>query len=342
MTKWISISLLIVVALVMDVSNAKAQVAHNADPCVGKLGFQPILRQDFTDIPIIGCGSVPDAAGTTALKTAVGARASYTYDAIHGASGGSLDGLAALNFQYSIPQAAPFLSRISFGPYAQGSGSHTFETGSTPANTSGMVTTGGFFQVFVERPLPVDRSIPVIVRLRGGALDDNTGVRDGAAVGELIPTFELGDLIPALPEPLGGFQFGSEQVFHGLKYIISPEVEAQYDSYQAGPLTYALFAAHHEAMRVGPLVVLKFYGFEDFVDSASPLFCYSKRLTVSVTYHADWDVLSDRRYYSFQPAVIYNFDDTGKFALTTSYGIGDSEFSGNQTRLVKIAFAAKF
>ncbi len=314
---------LIPFASLSQVSHSSAQTFIDADPCVGKLGFQPILRQDFTDVPILGCASATD------LKAAVGARVSYTYDDIHKTSGGSLDGLAALNFQYSINGLSEYISRISFGPYAQGSGQHVFGTATMAATNTGTVTAGGFVQFFVEQPLPF------VLRLRGGELSDNTRVRDGVAIGELMPTFRLMDLLGegVLPSRLGGFAFGSEYVLdNGIRFVFSPELEAQYDSFQRGPPTYALFTAHHESMRVGPLLVLKLYGFESFVGSSTPFYKQLQNTAVSITYHADWDTFSNQRYYSFQPAIIYNFYDSGNYAMTVSYSIGDAEFSGNRSR----------
>jgi hypothetical protein len=324
----------VVVPLVLFSGIAAAQTTRNAaqsgsdippfPTCGhGPLGF--ILRQDFTDISLFDC---PDS---TTLKNAVGSRVTSTFDELAHTTQVSVDGLAAAVIK--VPGNGVPVKAFIFGPYVQGSDASQFATASSPSKETETVTAGGFFEIGLNNglaPGSLNTYGQTYLRVHGGETFGNSGIGSNTFVGEWIPVYQ--------PWYIGTQRALPDGIIH---YAFGPELMVQYDELEYGKNKYLLFETNREALRIGPDFVTKFW-IEDCPYGGS-LFCtVVKQTTLSVTYHASWDVYSSRRYSWVQPTLTYNFNEAGNVALSLSYGYGNSEVTANNTSQIKLGLAAKF
>jgi len=315
---------LAVVAIAQADNGAPTGDALNLDPLIGEckannwsLGF--VLRQDFTDISLFDCPTAET------LKSAVGSRVSLTFDELAHTTSVSVDGLAAGALRY-YGEGEPFLGLV-LGPYVQGTGMYQFESPSSPSKTIDTVTAGAYAEVGFDSRINWQNYF----RIRGGEVYGNSGtIGSDTIIGEWIPVYD--------PLRIGttGFVYGTR-----IDYLFSPELMAQYDQLVYGPNKYVLFSTSNEALRIGPEGVLKLW--VDARHISDPLLeMIAERTTISITYHASWDAYSGRSYSWLQPVLTYNLDRDGHFALSASYGYGNSETTANMTSQFKLGLAGKF
>jgi hypothetical protein len=299
-----------------DVANGASAPAANA--ACAPFGF--ILRQDFTDISLYDCPSQQN------LLNAVGSRVSLTFDELAHKTSASIDGLAAGVLRFRSDVQSPLVG-VAIGPYVQGNGMNQFETSTSPSKTTDTLTAGGFIEFAIRDAADNSRSY---FRFHGGETFGNTGIGSNTFVGEWIPVY-------------GAFNIGTQYHIPGttIDYIFSPEIMVQYDQLVYGPNKYRLFSTNNDAFRVGPQIVVKLWVDSYNIDN-SILRLIAERTTVSITYHASTDVYSGRSYSWLQQALTYNLDDSGHFAISASYGYGNSEATANMTSQVKLGLAAKF
>lgn len=279
------------------------------------VGF--VLRQDFTDISMFDC---PDADH---LKSAVGSRLSLTFDELAHTTSISVDGLAAGALRY-YSYDGPF-SGIVLGPYLQGNEMFQFASSSVPSKTSDTMTAGGYAEFELS-----SSAAQSYFRIRGGEVFGSSGTGSETFVGEWMPVYE-------------SLNIGTSSYIPGtpIDYRASPELMVQYDQLVYGPNKYLLFSAHNDALRIGPEVVLKLWADSRLI--ADPfLQTIADRMTVSITYHVSQDIYSGQNYSWLQPALIYNLDDGGHFALSASYGYGNLEATANRASQFKVGLAGKF
>lgn len=257
------------------------------------------------------------------LKSAVGSRLSLTFDELAHTSSISVDGLAAGALRY-YSDDGPF-SGIVLGPYLQGNEMFQFSSSSAPSKTSDTVTAGGYAEFGFSTSAAQN-----YFRIRGGEVFGSSGTGSETFVGEWMPVYE-------------SLNIGTSSYIPGtlIDYRFSPELMVQYDQLEYGPNKYLLFSTHNDALRIGPQVVLKLW--VDPRHIADPfLQTIADKTTISITYHASQDTYSGRNYSWFQPAMTYNLDDGGHFALSASYGYGNLEATANRASQFKLGLAGKF
>jgi hypothetical protein len=288
----------------------------------GLVSVTYVIRQDFTDIPLLAC---PPPSNNT-LKTAVGARIAATFDELGHTTTFAPDGLVAGVVR--IPGDSNPLQSITLGPFVQANESYQFETPGSPSKTSDTATAGGYFQFVIDNAALGGLNI---FRIRGGETFGSSGVVTNTAVAEWQPIYN--STLLGAPRPL--------KLLLPLNYVIFPEVMLQYDSLASGPNKYQLFSLRDDALRLGPQGVIKFW-FDTSQISDSSLRGFLDRISASLTLHSSWDIFTGRNYNWFQSALIYNLDERGNYALSASYGCGNAELTGNQTSQFKLGLAAKF
>jgi hypothetical protein len=277
-----------------------------------------VLRQDFSDISLFDC---PDKR---ALFNAVGSRLSTTFDELAHTTSISVDGLVAGVVRTS--GQGTFLGTV-FGPYLQGNASYQFASGNMDSKTTDTLTGGAFLQTGFDDLTGRGTNY---FRIRGGEAIGSTGIVTNTIVGEWLPVYDR-------------LFIGTQQNVTGtrVEYVFAPELMFQYDSLASGTNKYLLFTAHDEALRVGPQVVLKFWYDPIYVNDPI-LKAFLQQSTVSLTFHSSWDAYLGRNYNWFQSTFTYNLTETGNYAVSASYGCGNSETTGNQTSQIKVGLAAKF
>jgi hypothetical protein len=282
-----------------------------------------LLRSDFNDFGPLSC--------TRDLLSAQGATLSYANNLLKNQNTAAADGVLAIVRTY-YDKTALFFKGYSVGTYVQGDDTYQFQPTKTQADNGYTLTPG----VFAEFAL-VNQFVSGIdnFRIRDGEALASTGGRSNSVVGEWIPAYLLARYAAfGVPQ-----QFGTTK----LSYTFSPELMVQYDHFDGGPKTAALFASRNDALRIGPqfLLIFKF-------DSAPAVgLDFLTRFALQITNHESWDQFTGKEYSWTATSVTYTFPplkgwpNAPNFGLSASYGFGNSEATGNLTKQVKIGLAAK-
>ncbi|WP_426436028.1 hypothetical protein [Bradyrhizobium genosp. P] len=301
--------------------------------------FHILLRSDFNDLGPLSC--------THSQVAAQGATFSYGNNLLTGQNSAAADGLVALEYSY-VDRAATLFKAAAIGVYTQGDDTYQFQPTSTQAYNGYTLTPGGFAEVVLVNPVFGYGSDDF--RIRDGEAIASTGTRSNSFVGEWIPSYRLGNQLQlALPTQLGSAP---------IMYTFTPELMVQHDQFDSGPKTASLFASRNQALRIGPqfqLILTPDSHVSDFLtgvgqpgnlapgDLASML----QRLSLTLTNHESWDQYTGREFswssialgYTFAPWL--QFPNAPSFGLSASFGVGNSEATGNYMKQFKIGLAAK-
>jgi hypothetical protein len=286
--------------------------------------FSVLIRSDFSDLGPFSC--------THDLISSQGATFSWTNNLLTHQNTAAADGLIALD--YSLYQApGNFLQGISIGAFVQGNNTYQFQPTATQARDGYTVTPGGFVEFDLFNSLPRFGGIDAF-RFRGGQAMASTGTTSDSFVAEWIPTYDTGFLLTNQAVPIGKT---------GLLFTFAPELMVQYDHFDGGTKTAAIFSDHNEALRIGPQFLM-ILNFERTYLPKNLQFLTS--CSFQLTNHESWDQNSGKEYTWTAAAFNYTFPSFSNpnlphFGLTASYGVGNSEATGNQTKQVKLGLAAK-
>jgi hypothetical protein len=106
---------------------------------------------------------------------------------------------------------------------------------------------------------------------------------------------------------------------------------------QAGKITQPVFAAHNQALRVGPRV-----GFEIQPVSGLGLWpSWFENFNLVATYSFLQDTLSRRNYSLLDSTLTYNIDKDGNYAVSGSYRKGRIDETGASVDQIMVGLAVK-
>ena len=286
--------------------------------------ISPIIRRDFNDIGWLLCPTPPSKA--------VGGQISATYNALTGQTSVSADAVAAFVVRY-YGNHAPLLG-VAIAPFVQADGTNTYQTSTSPSSTTQTWTPGGLMELGLKHLVPDDNFFAgeSFFRVRDGEVfgPSGSGITSNSFVAEWLPT------IPSL--------YFHYPIFHPLTELnarFDPGLMVQFDQLDTGPIKYLLFANHSSALRIGPQLGL----WVDWVPPNTypkPLKDFIKETFVTVTFHIDDDIYSGRGYSWAIATLTHNIDPEGNYAVSASYGYGNSETTGNLSEQIKLSFSGKF
>ncbi|MGO9328505.1 MAG: hypothetical protein ACLQJ0_10360 [Steroidobacteraceae bacterium] len=310
----------IIVALLGCASNlSRVAVAEedlqSALPVCNAPAFSAVVRRDFNDIGWFVCQ--PKAA-----QVSVGGLLSGTDNMLKNQWSASGDAVAAAVYRI-YGNNSPFVG-AAFAPFVQLDGTNQFATSSFPAADTDTIEGGGLVELGVTNPGGGES----FFRLRDGEVFAPTGIVSNSFVGEWLPTF----LLPyfSVPQPLGPFQVRFDS-----------EVMAQYDHLDKGPNTYLLFSQNNSAVRIGPQISM-WAGIPGLLTYPQPWRDFLSATFFSASYHVSDDVRTGREYSWALMTLTHNLQSDGKYGISVSYGIGNSETTGNKTEQFKIGLSGKF
>lgn len=298
--------------------NAVAQEnSQLALPVCDAPAFSAVLRRDFNDVGWFVCQ--PKSA-----QVSVGGLLSGTDNLLKNQWSASGDAVAAAVYRI-YGNHSPFVG-AAFAPFVQLDGTNQFATSSFPAARTDTIEGGGLMELGFTNPGGGEN----FFRFRDGEVFAPTGINSNSFVGEWLPTF----LLPyfSIPRPLGPFQVR-----------LDSELMVQYDHLDKGSNTYLLFNENTSALRIGPQVSLW--------SLIAPLTIYPKPLLdflsktptfLTVSYHVSDDALTGQVFQWALVTLTHNLDQKGNYAISASYGIGNSENTGNKTEQFKIGLSGKF
>jgi len=306
----------------------------------GTWSIDGIVRQDFNDggISPFTCPTDPSPVNPEAgrhLVEAVGARASVTFDQLAHTTAVAIDGLGAMVIRYYGADLG-----LALGPYVQGNGTDQFASANSGSQTTETVTAGGFAQLVFTNDFGIHGED--YFRIRAGEVNGGIGssavIGSTTVIGEWLPVFDVGN------HRIGIEDYSPDGDNTSIRYSFAPELMVQYDQLDYGPNKYLLFSTNNQAFRIGPQVVLKLWNDKDKVpvDIVDPIRWILQQTSVSITYHASWDTYSGRAYSWVQPALTVNLNPDDHFAISASYGYGNSETTANKTSQIKLGLAAKY
>ena len=288
---------------------------QSALPLCNAPAFSAVVRRDFNDIGWFVCQ--PKAA-----EVSVGGLLSGTDNLLKNQWSASGDAVAAAVYRI-YGNNSPFVG-AAFAPFVQLDGTNQFATTSFPAADTDTIEGGGLVELGVTNPGGGES----FFRFRDGEVYAPTGVVSNSFVGEWLPTF----LLPyySIPRPLGPFQVR-----------LDSEVMVQYDHLDKGQNSYLLFSQNTSAVRIGPQISMW--------TAVAPLLIYPKPLRdffattfFTASYHVSDDVRTGREYSWALMTLTHNLQPDGKYGISVSYGIGNSETTGNKTEQFKIGLSGKF
>jgi len=298
--------------------------------------FSLVVRSDFSDLGPLNC--------THDLISAQGATLSWANNLLTRQNSAALDGLVALDYTY-IGAPGSDLVGFSVAPYLQGNDTYQFQPTKSQAINGDTVTAGGFAEIAFVNPFLKAAANPLTVgfddfRIREGAAFASTGTRSDSFVFEWIPSYQLGRYRNiGLPNEIGA---------SALYYTISPELMVQYDHLDGGPNKNLIFSTNNQALRVGPEVVLQFNIEKDALPTSVPKLLreFLGNTSALITNHESWDTYTGKEYSWTAISVSYTFpgynNGPSHLGVSTSYGFGNSEATGNVTRQAKLGLAVKF
>jgi hypothetical protein len=274
----------------------------------GKNSISLELRQDFNSFDTIACPTLQS------LFQEQGAKVSLTFDELAHRTSASADGVAALLFRHYF-SGDEGITGLAIGPYVQFDGTQQFQSSTSPSQITDTVTAGGVAQIGINNAFGWGEDN---FRLRAGEVQGSSGITSNTVVGEWIPYY---------PFSRDQFQF-SPVIIRAI-----PEIMVQYDSLVSGPKKYLLFAQDSFALRIGPQIQFRFWV---HADSDSIL----SKMLLTLVYHPSVEVYTGRGLSWAQATLSYNL--TTNFAISASYGYGNSETTGNNTSQAKLGLALKF
>jgi hypothetical protein len=309
--------------------DAKATTDNDVQVCNARQSdFSILLRNDFTDLGPLSC--------THGLVGSQGATFSWTHNLLTNQNSASADGLLALDYTWYNGEGV-FVKGFSIGPYIQFDDTYQFQPTGTQLYNGYTLTPGGFVELALwnQFGLGIDN-----FRVREGGVFVNTGTTSDSFVGEWIPVYQLGRYRNlGLPNQLGS---------SALWYTFSPELMVQYDHFDSGSKTAAIFASGVEALRIGPQAMLQLVIDQNSLPSGWPaaLRAFFGNSSVILTNHESWDQYTGKEYSWTAVSYNYTFPGADKqpshLGLSASYGFGNMESSGNFAKQVKLGLAAKF
>ncbi len=273
-------------------------------------GFVPLLRKDWKDIGIANCPQ--DVAKAT------GAEISYSRDQIKQNANWSLDGTAAL--LYNFAGAGSYYT--STGGYVTANRSTNSAVSEADANADKLAY-GGVFEYGTVTSGDVYSAN--YFRLRGGGVEDR--IRQTTASNL---TFEW---LPVYDDYSRVHIHSPFKPFAGLPLIVrfDPSLLVQYAGIVNGSRPLA-FNDRSRALRIGPQLTMTLYpGTSDFFS----------HFAGSVSYHWAYEAYSGRGLSLFQSSLTYNLDKDGYIGLTGSYGRGHDEDTGARSDIYKISLTGK-
>jgi len=332
-----ALALLVVLAVQIFAANAFAQDAKVVTPrtplpCDERPSeFSILVRSDFSDLGPLSC--------THDLISAQGATFSATNNLLTSKNSLSGDGLIAFDYTRYDGNADIFKG-FSIGAFVQADDTYQLQSAANQPYNGYALTSGGFaeFAVFNKFAHGIDN-----FRVRDGEATASTGTRSNSFVAEWIPQYvtSIDYLSLGLPVRVGPPP-------SPLWYSFSPELMVQYDRFDSGPKTAAIFASGIDALRVGPQMTLRFAVEEENLPAAwDPRFrSFLANSSVSITNHESWEQYTGKQYAWTAAVYSYTFPGANKqsshIGLSASYGFGSSESSGNLTKQAKVGLAVKF
>jgi hypothetical protein len=133
-----------------------------------------------------------------------------------------------------------------------------------------------------------------------------------------------------------------------LYYTVAPELMVQYDRLDGGPNKSLIFSTLHEALRIGPQIVVQLNVDESALPPGWPqsLRDFLGNTSALITNHESWDQYTGKEYSWTAVSLSYTFpgqnNEPSHLGVTASYGYGNSEATGNKTNQVKAGLAVKF
>lgn len=274
------------------------------------LGLIPLLRKDWKDIAIANCPQP--------VAKAAGAELSYTRDQVKQNTNWSLDGTAAL--LYNFAGAGSYYT--STGGYVTANRS-TNSAASEADSNANKLAYGGLFEYGTVNN--GDVYFANYFRVRGGAVEDRIKQTNaGNVTFEWIPVYSNYSNIrihdPFIPIP-------------GVPVSVrfDPVLLVQYASIIGGSKPLA-FNDMNRALRIGPQLTMNLY------PGTSEFFSH---FVGSVSYHWAYETVSGRGLSLFQSSLTYNLDKEGYIGLTGSYGRGHDEDTGVFSNIYKISLTGK-
>jgi hypothetical protein len=297
-----------------------------------------LIRNDFTDLGPFSC--------THGVASSQGATFSWTNNLLTKQNTVSADGLIV--FDYSlVKDSTRFLQGLSLGPYIQVDDTYQFQPTARQSWNGYTVTPGGFAEFDMRNPFLNNGTLyqwgTDAIRIREGEVIVNTGTNYDSFVGEWIPSYYTKFLKTNSQESIGK---------SGLAYTFTPEFMVQYDHWDSGPITPAIFSVHNEALRIGPEFLLIFGFVRAYLP---PSLGFMENCSIQLTNHESWDQDSGKEYVWSAVAINYTFDNpttnpkqaphddtqVPHFGLSASFGVGNAELTGNFTKQFKIGLAVK-
>jgi hypothetical protein len=273
-------------------------------------GFVPLLRKDWKDIGIANCPQ--------SVAKATGAEISYSRDQIKQNTNWSLDGTAAL--LYNFAGAGSYST--STGVYVTANRSTNSAVPEADANANKLAY-GGVFEYGTVNSGDVYSAS--YFRVRGGSVEDRIKKTTASNLTlEWLPVYEDYSRVH-IHSPF--------RPFAGVPLIVrfDPSLLVQYASIVNGSRPLA-FNDMNRALRIGPQLAMTLYpGTSDFFS----------HFVGAVSYHWAYETYSGRGLSLFQSSLTYNFDKDGYIGLTGSYGRGNDEDTGALSNIYKISLTGK-
>jgi hypothetical protein len=309
---------------------APAQAGSGGQTCDERAsGFSVLLRSDFSDLGPLSC--------THNSISSQGATLSWANNLLTTQNSASADGLLALDYTWYHGGDGAFLKGFSLGAYTQSDDTYQLQPSGSQLRNGYTLIPGGFGELALRSLIApgIDN-----FRVREGESFVNTGTRSNSFVAEWIPTYLLGRYANlGLPNRVGST---------ALYYTVSPEFMVQYDHFDNGTKTAAIFSTHDEALRIGPQTVLQFVVDKDALPSEWPRMVreFLGSSSLILTNHESWDQYTGKEYA--WTAISFNYTFPGldgqpsHVGLSASYGFGNSDASGNLSKQAKLGLAVKF
>jgi hypothetical protein len=294
-----------------------------------KPDFNFTIRSDFNDLGPLSC--------QTPYAYAQGANLSATNNLLTHQNSAAIDGLAALDYRRYYNDGN--IIGYAVGAYVQVNDTYQFNPTKSQAINGDTVTPGGFGEIAFYDPFTRIVQGKDDFRIRGGEAISSTGATSQTVVGEWIPSYVLGSVLGNRP----GYNIGFPNQVGFLWYTPAPELIVQYDRLTGGTSTALIFASRREALRIGPQFLLQLSLDQKSLAHLPPLIRdILGNSSALITNHESWDAYTGKAYSWTALSFSYTFPQFAHLGLTTSYGYGNLEASGNKTSQVKLGLAAKF
>ncbi|MDX3965520.1 MAG: hypothetical protein QHD01_02835 [Bradyrhizobium sp.] len=278
-------------------------------PCAG---FKFLLRQDWKDIGFLECPQSVDKA--------TGAELAFANDIANHNRILSANGTAALVYS-SLTSDPPLWWTPYYTSFA------TYVTANRTTNSSPAFASADVEKLAYGAALELGWETSGganYFRIRGDQVENNLkGTMSATATAEFIPVYYPLYIHYPIIRP-GGLP---------VDIRFDPKLLVQYAQI-TGTKGVLDFNGLTRALRIGP--ELSVYLFPE-VDPTNLL----SRMHANLTYHWAYETYSGKPIDWLQAAIIYNIDDAGHFALSTTYKRGRDEDTGSFAHVYRIGLTGK-